>query len=1383
MNRALSCFCLSFHFCTVAIVLVSLQLLAAAQSAIPSPWDAPAFTAPASEIVAASAVVKAKQYAKVTILLEERHVTIDDAQCATQSSHMIYRVEDKSALPGWATIKSNWLPWRQKVPRIRARVIAPDGSVSELDTKVLSDTPAHDQRPEIYEDQRSLSGPLPNVQPGSIVEQEIVWEDTAPATTFGSVRRYYIGNSSPTEHSRFAVTVPEKSAFQYRLRGGANVQLEREKKDGRLTLSFEQGAMDAWETAENDFAAEAEPWPSIDYSTAASWNAVAAGYYAEIEPAIQPNETSALLQGTKGLARPELLRKIVSNLHHQVRYTGLEFGAAALIPHKTAETLKTGYGDCKDKAIVLVSALKSAGIDAKLALLMTRGSADVSPDLPGINIFDHAIVYVPGTPALWIDATAEFFPPGALPWADQGRLALVIDSNTKGLLRIPISQPEENVQRSRREVFLSEYGPARIVETFEGIGPEDAALRSYYGQAESKEAQEGLERHGKNTFLAEKMDEVTHGSGSEMSQPFQIKLVFNKGRRGSTDMKTAVFVLPNTGLMWQYPSYITDDDGVDKPETPGWKPRKTDVELEPFTTDWQYHVTPPPGFESPTLPKDDEVKFGPARLTRHYHLEKDGSVTGRWLFSSVKARMSPAELKEFRQSLYTFERRDMTSISFKQKGAALLAEGRNKEALAAYRELINLHPSEALHHLQMANALLEAGFGEAAREEARRGTDLDPKSAEAWSTLAWILEHDAIGRRFGAGFDREGSVAAYRKAIELDPKEWTSVVDFAILLEHNSYGERYETGADLDGAAANYRLLRTVNKEQAPRYDSNLAFVLLYGGKWSEAIEFCASTPSDATRTAISLAALAERDGAPAAIAEVQHSESTESARSTMLTNAATMLLRMRAYPQAIQFLHAAEAGAEDRSQLRSRIQMLEAVHKYEEVFSPASDPRTVVRGFYSFLLDSHAEPEEMYRYTEGDPDNQKSELESAARGGYLIRSAIARSADLTATEVRDLTLSNLQTSMEGDDAGGYRMRVRAIGDMVQTFFVVKRDEGYRIIAEDQDLGLIGREVLSALQRKDLKHAKQWLDWAREERSLSSGDDPLAGYVFSRFWTRGDDTEPRRMRLAAIALISQMKGVREFIPELKALREQAKGEDAERLDLLLAWCGSSAKDWKLVRETGSRLFAAHPLSDTALRFMQSASIFGHEPELGRAAVAQRLAKLPDDLPGLRASAAIAESISEFTQARSILRGIIDKNRATMNDFNQYTWLALFGGGKVSDEDVAILQRAITADRNSSFAEIHTLACLYADQGKTKDARELLLRAMSSGGLDKPDSNIWYGFGRIAEQYGLTDVANLFYTRVEKGEDDDMPTSTFSLAQQRRKLLAATADPKLQAETR
>lgn len=63
--------------------------------------------------------------------------------------------------------------------------------------------------------------------------------------------------------------------------------------------------------------------------------------------------------------------------------------------------------------------LRAASIPAYVALLNSGSREDVSSDLPGMGMFDHAIVYVPGNAELWVDATDEYARLGQLPIPDQ----------------------------------------------------------------------------------------------------------------------------------------------------------------------------------------------------------------------------------------------------------------------------------------------------------------------------------------------------------------------------------------------------------------------------------------------------------------------------------------------------------------------------------------------------------------------------------------------------------------------------------------------------------------------------------------------------------------------------------------------------------------------------------------------------------------------------------------------------------------------------------------------------------------------------------------------------------------------------------------------------
>jgi predicted Zn-dependent protease len=106
--------------------------------------------------------------------------------------------------------------------------------------------------------------------------------------------------------------------------------------------------------------------------------------------------------------------------------------------------------------------------------------------------------------------------------------------------------------------------------------------------------------------------------------------------------------------------------------------------------------------------------------------------------------------------------------------------------------------------------------------------------------------------------------------------------------------------------------------------------------------------------------------------------------------------------------------------------------------------------------------------------------------------------------------------------------------------------------------------------------------------------------------------------------------------------------------------------------------------------------------------------------------------------------------------------------------VEVAQRGSRLLENRDFGVLHTLSCIYAELGRTGEARQLIVQAMEAAELEEPESNVWYVFGRIAEQYGRLASAQEAYARVEEGRD--RPNSTFQLAQKRLRSLKISAQP-------
>lgn len=329
-------------------------------------------------------------------------------------------------------------------------------------------------------------------------------------------------------------------------------------------------------------------------------------------------------------------------------------------------------------------------------------------------------------------------------------------------------------------------------------------------------------------------------------------------------------------------------------------------------------------------------------LTEEFSVDKDGAVAAHLVFDSVKRRYTNAEATELRNKVAELVDGPAILVNFEPKGEALLHEGKVGEALAAYRSLIALKPNEAVHHLQLANVLLEAGMGEAARAEARLAVKLDPASALAERVLADVLEHDLVGRNLRAGSDMAGAAEAYRAAMKLDPEDHTAQGNLAILLEYDPVGRRYGGQSKMKEAIAEYKSLGQEKLDDLGLKD-NLAFALFYGGDAEGAIQ--AAQSLNPQPTALIAASEAMLHGSKAGLAEANKRANDDAAYKESCRTAGEMLMKKRLYPLAADFLEAGAAG-DNSAQTLGLASILRGAQHHEDMHFANTPGDQVKRAF-----------------------------------------------------------------------------------------------------------------------------------------------------------------------------------------------------------------------------------------------------------------------------------------------------------------------------------------------------------------------------------------------------------------------------------------------------
>lgn len=178
----------------------------------------------------------------------------------------------------------------------------------------------------------------------------------------------------------------------------------------------------------------------------------------------------------------ERMLAVLRFVQGEIRYLAVSIGPGSHAPSGPERVLERRFGDCKDKARLMVAMLSALGIEARAALVATereRGIGDLQPS-PGV--FDHVIVRARvGGREFWLDPTR---PPQEgdsehVRQADYG-LALIVDPATRALSPVPQSARTLS-RRSITTVFDTSHGLDATVDytiTTKAEGGRADALRA-----------------------------------------------------------------------------------------------------------------------------------------------------------------------------------------------------------------------------------------------------------------------------------------------------------------------------------------------------------------------------------------------------------------------------------------------------------------------------------------------------------------------------------------------------------------------------------------------------------------------------------------------------------------------------------------------------------------------------------------------------------------------------------------------------------------------------------------------------------------------------------------------------------------------------------------
>lgn len=1298
-------------------------------------WRSGPFVASAEELLAAAAADTENSEAPAVMLFQGVHYRFAADGRLEIRRHWIYRVLDAAALGDWSVSQMRWSPWHQERPRIKARVVRADGE-QWLDESVLEERHAVESADGLQGGRLLLSGRLPGVEPGAVVEEEITLKELRPAFPWGTAHRHYTALFIPTVRGQVVLDASTRLALRHGVRRMPGLRPSSSAVEGdRVRVVFDLHDLPAAKAAEEGLPSHLPRYPHIAFSTGRSWNWVATGLGQLFEKVITRTRLDALASELPSASVPlqERLDQVLALIRRKVQYNGLEINASPMTPDPD-RVLESGSGDGFDIALTMVAAFRRMGLDSQAALINSGFGVDVEPRLPGFGLFNHALVRVQpavGAEPIWIDPIAPFSRPGELPLAAQGRFALLVGPGTEKLVQTPVSQPEDNRAFEEREVFFNDFGPGRIVETCEYRGSAERSQRRITEGLDDEARRRGYQAYVHAFHHAAALGNLEETEARDLSMPFRLKLEVLQSHRARTELQEAVLEIPVRELARRMPAALLDASS---------EPRREDyVFPEPFITEWRYVVHPPAGFELSELPSDLDFDLGPARYSRRFERRDDGVLVGHLRFDVGQRLLAAGQFEAMKKALVEHLQRPPLVLRFESVAARGLRDGDYRSAFRELERAVEAQPTNAGRRIRLALALLDIGLAHEAERQARQAVALAPRWGMAHWALAVALQHDDLGRRFSDAAPLSAALESLEEAIRLAPGDPTIRAALPRLLNRSVDG-RPGPEARVDEAISTYKKWRRDFKR--PDLDEELSRLLFSQGKWDEAVEFLAEVDPDSASYRVA-GALATKQppaasGAPGGTVVPVGSEVLD-------------LLRHRAYSAAAQALR--DSG--------SRVlEIPEGLGRLEDRDLHPQDPLTPIwRWIASWNEDGTASSDFLHpRVAAGarvEPQ-LRAELDALLPDGLLPDAETEKALDPRLRA--DWVAARLDPQLAGAPHLGYRV---SLGDSPQSvIFLTAMGDRLRIAAFGHNPALLGMEALYRLDQGDLPGARRWLRWAFEASETEPSSDPLGFEPIRHLWPSGKEEEIDRRALRILAAAQAAPVDRSGVSlealtgaDVAELGPPREGEDRRALALELARLSAYSSSGAFV-ELGSAA------ADLAERYPSSAKVFRLQVEAWTALgewetfeteVARRHEQYPGDLDAHRASAHWALRQPDLAAASKHFSHLYQAGDLTSGDAGAWIFALLAGENPQLEKAVEVLQ----ATREKGLEDplwLRADSLVAAENGRARQAWQALLKAVERQGVRSLTVEDGFLVGKIAEGAGLSTVAYERYSHLLSNRD-------------------------------
>lgn len=395
----------------------------------------------------------------------------------------------------------------------------------------------------LYADERARVASPPGADPGGVVAWEVI--EQLPAY-FREVT-WSFQNEVPTMRSVYEVDLPagwHEEAVWSRHAPVSPAEVapdhfrwEQRNLDG-IDLT-DVALAPAWSALAGHMTVQfaADPLPQGD----ALWTQIGNWYTSLAAPRSEGgSDLAATARSVAGegdfMAR---LSRVADFMQQQIRYVAIEIGIGGWQPHPAEDVFRSRYGDCKDKATLMIAMLDAAGVRATwVSVDDRRGRIDpAAPSLFG----DHMIIAIEipkgydnprlkavvtarnGRRYLIFDPTNAYVPVGDLPENEQGGYGVLAAGEDSQVIQLPVLSPDADTTERTAKFELDSDGTLKGHVTVTRLGASSWGLRESLAMESAKEQREAMERTLQRDFSAFTLDQETMKNVRQLDEPVTVE--------------------------------------------------------------------------------------------------------------------------------------------------------------------------------------------------------------------------------------------------------------------------------------------------------------------------------------------------------------------------------------------------------------------------------------------------------------------------------------------------------------------------------------------------------------------------------------------------------------------------------------------------------------------------------------------------------------------------------------------------------------------------------------------------------------------------------------------------------------------------------------------